>query len=391
MKKSLWFACALSMLLWTDAYAQRGARGARGGAAPARVVSPEVTPERMVTFRLRAPEAKSVKVVVSEIFRQVPNYKPEWATGRFRDDAVPMTKGADGVWSITVGPITPDKYDYAFDVDGVHTLDPGNLDLKPGNDAWENWLTVRGTEPLYSDQKAVPHGTVTRVVYESKALGKNRAFNVYSPPGYEKSTEKYPVLYLLHGGGNHYQTWVTADANFIFDNLLAEGKIKPMVVVMPYGHVAPGSNPAPAGTPAGQFGADFMTEIMPIAEAKFRIQADPAHRAIAGLSMGAGQTLAIGFSNLDKFSHICLMSGGGLDSDGSLPDVIPAADKVNGALKLFWIGRGEGENAEGARRLSAKLKETGIKHDLHISPYGHSWITWRRDLNFEFAPKLFKN
>lgn len=358
--------------------------------SPAVLESPEVTPGRMVTFRLRAPEASRVTVIVSEIFRQVPGYDPTWSTGRFNDDEVEMEKGQDGVWAITLGPVLPDKYDYSFRVDGVPTLDPGNLDVKPGDTALENWLTVRGTEPLYSDNLDVPHGAVTTLPYYSKSLGMNRLLNVYTPPGYEQGTADYPVLYLLHGGGNAYGTWVSADANFIFDNLLSQNRMTPMIVVMPNGHVPAGGREPAAGTPGGAFGADFLNDVMPMVESRYRITADRDHRALAGLSMGAGQTAAIGFARLDLFSSLALMSGVGLDRDGNLPAYIPDARTVNSQLKLFWMGRGKTENMEGAKAFSKALDASGITHVFHISDFGHSWITWRRDLYFEVAPKLFR-
>ena len=359
-------------------------------APPRPVISPEVTANRMVTFRLRAPDARRVTVIVSEVMRQVPGYDPKWATGRFNDDEVDMKKSADGVWSLTIGPILADKYDYVFSVDGVHTLDPVNLDVKPGDSALENWLTVRGAEPLYSDNLDVPHGAVATLAYDSKTLGKKRFVNVYTPPGYETGAARYPVLYLLHGAGNSYATWISADAGFILDNLLAKKAVRPMIVVMPNGHVPPGAKEVPADTPAGQFGADFLNDVMPMVEARYRIQADRNNRAIVGLSMGAGHTAAIGFARLDLFSYIGLMSGVGLDRDGKVPAYIPDAQTVNAKLKLFWMGRGKTENAEGAKAFSKALDEKGIKHVLHLSDFGHSWITWRRDLYFEVAPKLFR-
>ncbi|HJN43056.1 MAG: alpha/beta hydrolase-fold protein [Vicinamibacterales bacterium] len=360
------------------------------GDRPAPVVSPEVTPDRMVTFRLRAPDAEKVTVIIAEIFRQVPGYDESWYTGRFSDDEVPLEKGPDGVWSLTLGPLVPDIYDYAYMVDGVRTLDPVNLDIKPGDAALENWLTVRGAEPLYSDQKPVPHGAVTTVDYESRSLGLVRHFNVYTPPGYETSGERYPVLYLLHGAGNSYATWVSAGAHHIMDNLVAEGSATPMIVVMPNGHVAAGANEVPADTPGGAFGADLLTDVMPRVEARFRTIEDREGRAIVGLSMGAGQTAALGFARLDLFSHIGLMSGAGLDREGRLRSYMPDARTANDKLRLFWIGRGEGENVEGARAHSQVLTDNGIEHVLHISRFGHSWITWRRDLYYEVGPKLFQ-
>jgi enterochelin esterase family protein len=206
---------------------------------------------------------------------------------------------------------------------------------------------------------------VATLTYRSKSLGQARFLTVYTPPGYETSGQRYPVLDLLHGNGNRYDTWASADAGLIFDNLLAKRAVTPMVVVMPHGHVAAGAKEPPPNTPAGAFGADFLNDIMPMVESRYRIRGGRNSRAIVGLSMGAGHTAAIGFARLDLFSHIGLMSGVGLDREGKIPAYIPAADVVNGKLKMFWMGRGKTENLEGARAFSKAVARQG--HHAHLA------------------------
>ena len=206
----------------------------------------------------------------------------------------------------------------------MHTLDPVNLDIKPGDSALENWLTVRGAEPLYSDNLDVPHGAVATLAYDSKTLGMKRVRERLHAA--RLRDWRRTISGAVSPARRRQQLRDRGSAptqGFIFDNLLAKKAIRPMIVVMPNGHVAPGAKEVPANTPAGQFGADFLNDVMPMVEARYRIQADRNNRAIVGLSMGAGHTAAIGFARLDLFSYIGLMSGVGLDRDGKVPPTFP--------------------------------------------------------------------
>ena len=283
------------------------AQGGRGGGAPA-VVSPEVTADRMVTFRLSAPQAQSVRVSGGDM--------PALAGGgRGAAGGAPppsqMTKSETGVWSVTVGPIDPGAYRYNFNVDGVTVIDPRNPSISESNANVWSLVYVPGSDAF--DTLQVPHGAVAAVTYYSTALSKFRRMHVYTPPGYEAGREKYPILYLLHGAGDCDEAWTSVGrAGFIFDNLIAAKKMKPMVVVMPAGHTNTTPAPAPASAagaaPAApqldDFARDFLTDLMPYAEKNYRVMTDRAHRAIAGLSMGGSQTLNVAFHRLEQFAYI---------------------------------------------------------------------------------------
>lgn len=362
------------------------------------LVSPEYHADGRVTFRLRAPEAKQVKLVGGPIAREV-----KWAGAGPDAQKIPMQKTAAGVWEITVGPLGPDRYPYVYELDGVRILDPMNMDLASGNNWPQTFANVPGDEARIYEQRDVPHGSVVVVPYHSRTLQLPRQVAVYTPPGYESDSgnRRYPVLYLLHGSGGYYRSWTDdGRVNFIFDNLIAEKKAVPMIVVMPSGHVPNTAARVPENTPGGAFGAELIHDILPLVEARFRIRGDRRHRALAGLSMGAGHTFAIGLAHLDRFSHLAMLSGGIGGSGGggegrSFADTHPqlARDPAafNAQVSLFWFGRGEMENPERVRTYAAELKQLGITHVAHVSKYDHSFRTWRRDIYHEVAPRLFRD
>ena len=292
---------ALAPVLLAQQPAAPPAGGGRGGAPP--IVSPEVSADRMVTFHLSAAQAQSVRVSGSDM--------PALAGGgRGAAGGTPspgqMTKGENGVWSVTLGPIDPGAYRYNFNVDGVTVIDPRNSSISESNTNVWSLVYVPGSDVF--DTKQVPHGAVAAVTYYSTALSKFRRMHVYTPPGYERGSQKYPIFYLLHGAGDCDEAWTSVGrAGFIFDNLIAEKKIKPMVVVMPAGHT---NTPTPAGAPLDDFARDFLTDVMPYAETNYRVMTDRAHRAIAGLSMGGSQTLNVAFLHLEQFAYIGVFSSG---------------------------------------------------------------------------------
>lgn len=345
------------------------------------LVSPEVRPDKTVTFRLYAPKAADVTV------------GGEFQTG----PAVKLTKDDKGVWSATVGPLRPDLYSYSFAVDGVRTLDPKNTVIKPGLGSLANLVFVGGSEADFQDNKSVPHGDIRQVWYESKTLGTQRRMHVYTPPGYDAGTDKYPVFYLLHGGGDEDSGWSTVGrAGFILDNLIAAGKAKPMLVVMPNGSLPRPANAAPGGA-AGQdrFTNELLNDVVPYVEGHFRVRAGPDHRALAGLSMGGGQTTRVLTTHPDKFAYIGIWSaglfGGNADAyERQNEAFFKDADRVNKAVKLLAVTVGDKDFAlAGSKSLAGLFEKHGVKHELTITGGGHTWLNWRQYLN-ALAPRLFQ-
>jgi enterochelin esterase family protein len=356
------------------------------------LISPEVQPDHRVTFRIYAPKATEVTVA-----------------GDF-GASTKLTKDEKGVWSATVGPLTPDYYSYNFIVDGVKTVDPKNAGIKQGVGSVDSMVFVPGKEADFEDIKSVPHGEIRMVWYRSSTLDMPRRMHVYTPPGYDGSSERYPVFYLLHGGGDEDSGWSgIGRAGFILDNLIAEKKAKPMLVVMPNGslprpanmpRVAPGAQP-PAELAKRmaefqqRFTKELLNDIVPHVEKDFRVREGAENRALAGLSMGGGQTLNAVTTHSDQFAYVGVWSAGLFREN---PDefakrnatFFESADKVNKNIKLFSLSVGDKDFAfEGTKNLDELLKKHGIKHELHTSGGGHTWINWRHYLN-DFAPRLFQ-
>jgi enterochelin esterase family protein len=298
-----------------------------------------------------------------------------------------LTKDDHGVWSATVGPLDPDRYTYLFTVDGVPTADPRNDKVKLGRGSISNMVDVPGDKPGPHDLRPVPHGVLHTHRYESKALGgKSRGLVVYTPPGYELDlTGKFPVLYLLHGSGDDEYGWTNVGlAHQILDNLLAEGKAVPMLVVMPNGHAVERRRGEPNNNTTA-FEAELLGDIIPLVEMSYRVKPGAENRAIAGLSMGGGQAWAIGMSHLDKFAYVCPFSMGG-GSPGIVEKIDPA--EANRKLKLLWIGCGRADQGFArSEKLCADLTAKGVKNTWHPSNGAHTWIVWRKYLA-EVTPLL---
>ncbi len=316
--------------------------------APA-FASPDVTTERKIIFRIYAPNAQNVRVAGTDL--------PGLAQMGH------MSKNGEGVWELEFGPVDPGAYRYNFVVDGATVLDSRNPSVSESNDTPWSLVYVPGAE--FMDTRDVPHGSISAVTYYSRTLQKFRRLHVYLPPGYETSSQKYPIFYLLHGAGDSDDSWTSVGrAGFILDNLIAGRRAKPMVVVMPAGHTSrqriPGGGPSAPRTINfnDDFVREFQNDIMPMAEARYRVYPDRAHRAIAGLSMGGAHTLYIGIANLEKFGYLGVFSSGllgtfpirlpGASGDAQPPD--PSwedehrAQLQNAALKkglrLFWFSTG---------------------------------------------------
>jgi enterochelin esterase family protein len=361
-----------------------GRGGGRGG-----VVSPQVNPDKTITLRFRAPNAKEVSVI-----------------GELDGKPHPLTKGDDGVWTATIGPLSPDVYNYQFNVDGIIAMDPANPSVKLGFGAFPpaNLVEVPGNALEFDDAKPVPHGTIRVETYNSKAIGAPRTLWIYTPPGYDRGNTRYPVFYLLHGSGNIDSSWMlTGRANYIMDNLIAEGKAKPMIIVNPFGYARQGvglgpeqpAPPAPAGpggaVGGGPFGKDLVDDVIPFVEKTFRTLSGADNRALGGLSMGGGQTAAVGFSHPDLFHSLVIMSAGSNNAETTYPDFFKNADATNKKIKLLWMGVGKDDTlvGPGAKALDAALTSAGIKHTFVVGEGRHEWVVWRHHLN-EVAPLLFR-
>lgn len=346
-------------------------------------VSPEVHADRKVTFRLFAPKASEVVLMGSPGILEVIK-KP-----------MPLQKDEKGVWSLTVGPLPPGFYTYGYAIDGgLRMPDPSNPNLEVRRWGATSLFIVPGTEKAVFEERRVPHGAVQVNFYDSPNLDTQRMFYVYTPPGYETSKQKYPVLYLLHGNGQIEASWTwTGRANVILDNLLADGKIKPMVVVMPYGHVpreiktVTSAPPAAPGADSAAIEKELLTAVKPMVESKYRVLTDRSHRAIGGLSMGAGQSLSIGLHNLDQFAYIAAFSGASNRAEWEKAD--PAA--LNQKLKVLWLGCGTEDFAyNGVKALDDTLTEKKVKHVWNPSGGGHSWPNWQVYLS-KYVQLLFRD
>jgi enterochelin esterase-like enzyme len=340
--------------------------------------SPEIGPDRRVTFRLLAPNAAAVTL-----------------SGEFLEGSRPLQKDSQGVWSLTVGPIDPEIYNYTFMIDGVKTIDPANPAVKTGStpSTIASILEVTGDRPAFYDPQGVPHGEIRTHWYPSKSLNSVRRLTVYTPPGYDKDRQaRYPVLYLFHGANADEAAWTRLGrVNLILDNLLAAGKAKPFLVVMPFGYgVTPGSGQT--GDNMALFSRDLLEDAIPFVETQYRVYTDRDRRAIAGLSMGGGQSLGIGLAHPELFSYVAGFSAALRPPEFAKTFAGIAADPqaTNKKLHLLWIGCGNQDSLfANSKAFSQFLEERKIKHVFRESPGAHTWIVWRRYLN-EVAPLLFQ-
>jgi enterochelin esterase-like enzyme len=349
---------------------------------PAPLVSPEVHADGSVTFRFRAPNAVDVKLALEGA------------------EPVSMQKDDHGVWTVTTAPLAPDLYGYVFIADGVRLIDPENPLLKPNLVATQNLVHVLGSSSVPWELNDVPHGVIHHHFYRSTVASDDRDYYVYTPPGYDPAAnETYPVLYLLHGFSDDASAWTTVGrANVILDNLIARGKAKPMIMVMPLGYgtmefVRMGweawAHAEMRDRNFENFREILLNEVMPQVESQYRIKKDRSARAIAGLSMGGTESLLTGLNNLDKFSWIGAFSSGGIPEDFQ-KDFSTLNAKANQQLRLLWIACGSGDQLITVNRsLRQWLKAKRVKATEIETPGMHTWMVWRRNLA-EFAPLLFR-
>ncbi len=355
------------------------------------IVSPQVNADKTVTFRYLAPLAKVVKL-----------------SGQFQKGPVEMTKDSIGIWSITVGPITPDIYPYSFNVDGVTVMDPANVAFFPNERFKASLVDVPGDKPLIHAVRDVPHGTITYGYYPSLE-GSTGSVVVYTPPGYDKnSSVKYPVFYLISGTTDTEETFYKVGrVNFILDNLIAEGKAKPMILVMPYGNpmariAEQNGKPKPADLLSREgedavkraklFEDDLVKQVIPYIENNYRTITDRNSRAIGGFSRGGGQTLRAGFGNLDKFAWICSYSAGlsPAEMESRFQHIGADAKKTNEQLRLLWVSVGDEDFLyKGNLEFMDYLKSKNVKYKRLITPGGHTWMNVKTYVA-ETAQLLFK-
>ena len=385
-------------------------RAAMPGMAPQGPPSPQIQPDGRVTISLMAPKAAEVVL------------NGDWPGGQ----NVAMTKNAEGVWSVTVGPLEPEMWGYTFSVDGVRTLDPRNSNTKRDGARYDNILLIPGPASDVYTLKDVPHGTVHIVWYPSPSLKMEaRRMYIYTPPGYEGGSQRYPVLYLLHGAGGDEDAWYTLGrANMIMDNLIAEKKAKPFIVVITNGNAnqrvsqgfalgappatppraagaaAPGARAAAApGTPQAPppdvpvatqpFPESLIKDVIPYVEKHYRVIANKDNRAIAGLSMGGGHTLSATMNHPGVFGYIGVLSSGARNIGSAFEKQLEAVKA--GGVKLYYVGCGlkDAGPLEGSKNLIAVLNKHGIKNVMKETPGAHTWFTWRI-LLADFAPQFFK-
>jgi len=347
------------------------------------LVSPRVADGRAV-FSVHAPDADAVQL-----------------TGEMLEygKAMPLAKGADGVWSVDVPGIAPGTYRYTFRVGGVDVVDPRNTEATRSQTRVQSLLHVPGI--AVEDAQPVPHGAVAVVNYRSPVFTVPRRMHVYTPPGYAPAKGPYPVLYLLHGGGDSDENWSTVGrAGFILDNLIAAGKAKPMIVVMPAGHV-----PAADGSIAGAmtamsadarndpFTRDLMETIIPYVESHYAASPRARDRAIAGLSMGGVQTGNIALAYVDKFPWV------GIFSSGWFPEMRPDVERLHGkdmdkaakTERLLWVGYGKTDIARDNSKAMLKMFAAhGMRYQELETEGGHTYANWRLYLA-RFAPLLFRD
>ncbi|WP_026461528.1 esterase [Adhaeribacter aquaticus] len=376
-------------LLWVMLFSSSFAIGQppRGPLA----ISPQIHPDNKVTFRYQAPSAKEVKL-----------------SAQFEKGSVAMTKEANGIWNVTVGPVKPDIYAYNFVVDGISVMDPANVAFFPNERFKASLVDIPGQTPLIHTMKDVPHGSVIYEYYPSVS-GTTGSLVVYTPPGYDKDAgKKYPVFYLISGTTDTEETFFKVGrTNVILDNLIAEGKAKPMIVVMPNGNIEAriaeqkgGPKPADPADREGQeaitrainFEADLTKNIIPYIEKNYRTLNNKDNRAIGGFSRGGGETLRAAFSNMDKFSYVCSYSAylSPKEMEARYKPIIENPNRINQQLKLLWISVGDDDFLyKSTVEFMDFLKAKKVYYKSLVTDGGHTWMNTRAYLT-QTAQLLFK-
>jgi len=375
-KLSKWFALLLCACA-TTAFAQTGGDAMPGKAAPTNMRNaqyPRILPDNRVAFRVNAPKAQTVQIDLGKVYN--------------------LQKDANGVWTGTTDPVSGGFHYYSLLIDGVAVADPASETFY-GMSRMASGIEIPFAGRDYYALKDVPHGDIRMKRYFSAVDGAWKRCFIYTPPGYDTARNSYPVLYIVHGGGEDERGWATQGlTDLILDNLIAAKRAVPMLIVMVDGN---------AGTSGFEeaylqhFDRELRQGIIPFVEKQYRVKAGAANRALAGLSLGGIQTLYTGLNSTDQFAYLGVFS-----SSWILPDQAALADrqyanmaanrdKINGNLKQFWISQGGPEDIayKNNQVMLAKLKELGIRYSYSESPGGHTWPVWRHDL-YRFAPLLFR-
>lgn len=353
-----------------------------------KVVSPEVALDNSVTFRVFSPSANTVTVNGSWM-----------AFG----ETLPLIKQENGIWSVTVDPLPPSMYHYNYFVDGVSAIDPTNPEALRDGTRYASLLMVPGDGAETFELNDTPHGNISKVWYQSPTLDSYRRMYVYTPPGYNSSTGKYPVLYLLHGAGGDEDAWTALGrANYILDNLIAEGKATPMLIVMTNGNAwqtstlrmvpgAPQVTRENRGLYQGKFEKSLVQDVVPYIEKNYRVIASKEGRALAGLSMGGGHTITASIEYPGTFDYIGVFSSGIFDPNADMNELeMKFASLKSSGVEKYWVACGVDDFVmDSNKRLLAILDKTEFEHEYHESAGGHTWANWRDYLAL-FAPMLFK-
>lgn len=327
---------------------------------PPIITSPQVHADKSITFRYFSRNVKTVTV-----------------RGEFLTTPLALAKDTGGVWSVTTLPVNPDIYPYSFVVDSVETADPNNTYIFANERFKRSIVDIPGNQPLVHALQNVPHGKISYRYYQSTTLGTTRQLLVYTPPGFDPNGKiKYPVLYLIHGGSDTEETWTkVGNANLIADNLIASKSAKPMIIVMPYGNVRP--------KPMPDFTKDVVNDIIPFIDANYPTLTDSRNRAVAGFSVGGGQTLNIGLTNTDKFAYICSYAPYTATEEfqRNFTNWTPDATRLNNQLKLFTISVGTDDFLyESVKKNIAMFEEKKINLKPYIVSGGHTWMNCKQYL-----------
>lgn len=317
-------------------------------------ISPEVHTDKTITFRFAAPNAKDVKL-----------------ESQMTSEPQQMARDENGIWSVKLGPVKPDIYPYCFVVDNIQVADPVNPLIFANERFKFSLVDIPGDQPLIHSLQNVPHGNISYRYYYSATLGRIRTLVIYTPPGFDVNNKtRYPVLYLIHGGSDTEETWTKVGrANVIADNLIAQGKSRPMIIVMPYANVMPAARDA--------FTKDVLNDIIPFVEANYPVLTDSKNRAVAGFSVGGGQTLNIGLMNPDKFAYVCSYAPYTATEEykNNFTSWLPDAAKINNQLKLFSISIAtEDFLYESVKENIAMFKSKNLNLQTLIVPGGHTWM-----------------